>query len=142
MKIVTLLYERNCVMKKIISLALVCVMLVGAVFALSSCGKFDSTPEETAAALSEEGYEVSVNQAPADCKVYIYASYNNVNEKTFEEIEIYYFESEGDAEAAFGAMSEKFDAKIAEQDKDYKREYGISGDVIYYGTKAAIKAAK
>lgn len=143
MKNVTLLYERNCVMKKIISFALVCVMLVGAMLTLSSCGKSYEIPAEAKEILEEEGYTVTTEEAPNDCKTYIHAYYNNVNEKTFDEIEIFYYENEAEAEAAWTATKEPlFKAKVAEQDKDYKYEYGLDGALIYYGTKGAVKAAK
>ena len=142
MKNVTLLYERNYVMKKIISFALVCVMLLGAMLTLSSCGKSYHNPAEAKEILEEEGYTVAVNEAPNGCKTYIHAYYNNVNEKAFEEIEIFYYEDEAAAEAAWEAQSKDFEDKVAAQDKDYKYEYGIDGALIYYGTKAAIKAAK
>ncbi len=142
MKNVTLLYERNYVMKKIISFALVCVMLLGAMLTLSSCGKSYKIPAEAKEILEEEGYTVSINEAPSGCKTYIYASYNNVKEKTFDEIEIYYYEDKAAAEAAWTTMSGAFEKDVAEQDKDYKYEYGIDGALIYYGTKGAVKAAK
>ena len=129
-------------MKKIISFALVCVMLVGAMLTLSSCGKSYQNPAEAKEILEEEGYTVTVNEAPNGCKTYIYADYNNVKEKAFEEIEIFYYEDEAAAEAAWEAQSKAFEDKVAKQDKDYKYEYGIDGALIYYGTKGAVKAAK
>ena len=130
-------------MKRIISFALICVMLVGCVFALASCGAPDSDPKEAKAALEEEKYEVTLKENVAGCKAYIYACCNNVNEKSFEEIEIFYYDSKDAAEKAWNdSMSEKFEKLVAAQDEDYKYEYGIDGALIYYGTKAAIKAAK
>ena len=125
-------------MKRIISLALVCIMLLGCVFALASCGKSYKNPEEAVEILEEEGYIVYLNEF----KNYIYAYYNNVHEKAFEEIEIFYYSDEDAAEKAWETLEAQLKAKADAKDENYQYSYGIDGSLIYYGTKAAIKAAK
>ena len=125
-------------MKKIISFALVCVMLLGCVFALASCGKSYTTPDEAKAALEEAGYTVYVNES----KTYLYANFNNVNKKAYDEIHIYYYDSESAAQAAWTVKSAEYEKQVSEQDEEYKYEYAIDGSVIYYGTKEAVKTIK
>ena len=130
-------------MKKIISTVLLCVLLCGCMFALASCGAPNSDPKAAAEALKEEGYVVTLNESPVGYKATIVATKNNVKEKEFEYVEIYYFNSEADAETAFDTLSTKFSAEAEElKGTDYEIEYGISGSLIYKGTSGAIKAAK
>ena len=129
-------------MKKIISFVLVCVMLLGCAFTLCSCGEPDSDPKDAVKSLEKDDYTVTVKENIGGCKTYIYAYYNNLKEKCFDEVEIYYYADEAAAQKAYEAKSKVFEALVEKQDEDYKYEYGIDGALIWDGTKAAIKAAK
>ena len=130
-------------MKKIISTVLVCVLLLGCVFALASCGAPDSDPKEAKANLEEEGYTVTLRENFDGYAATLYAYYNNVNKKEFNEIYIYYFSDEAAAEKAWESL-EKVYSEEAESKKDTALEikYGIDGNLIYKGTVDAVKAAR
>ena len=125
-------------MKRILALILAVAMLTCSVFALASCGKSYKNPEEAVEILEKEGYTVYLNES----KSYIYAYYNNVNEKAFEEIEIFYYADKAAAEKAWETLEGQLKAKADAKDENYQYKYDIDGSLIYYGTKAAIKAAK
>ncbi len=129
-------------MKKIISTVLVCILLCGCIFALSACGAPDSDPKAAAEALEEEGYEVTLTENTKGYAATIVAIKNNVKEKKYDYVEIYYFNSEADANKAWETLESKFSAEAEEFDgTDYEIEYGKSGAVIYKGTPDAIDAA-
>ena len=130
-------------MKKIISTVLVCVLLLGCVFALASCGAPDSDPKEAKANLEEEGYTVALRENVDGYAATLYAYYNNVNKKEFNEIYIYYFSDEAAAEKAWESL-EKVYSEEAESKKDtaFEIKYGIDGKLIYKGTVDAVKAAR
>ena len=129
-------------MKRIISIALVCVLLLGCVFALASCGAPKDDPKEAKAALEEEGYSVTLNENVSGLAATIVAFKDNVKDKEYDYVEIYYFNSEADAEAAWAEAEEAYKAE-AEKVKgtDYEIDFGIDGKIIYKGTVNGVKAA-
>ena len=130
-------------MKKIISTVLLCVLLCGCIFALVSCGAPNSDPKEAAASLEDDGYVVTLNESFVGYKATVTASKNNVKDKEYDWVELYYFNSDEDANKAWETFEAKFSAE-AEELKDTENEivYGISGSLIYKGTPRAVKAAK
>lgn len=129
-------------MKKIISTVLVCILLCGCIFALSACGAPDSDPKAAAAALEEEGYDVTLNENAVGYAATIVAVKNNVKEKEYDYVEIYYFDSEEAANKAWETLESAFAAEAEEFDgTDYEIDYGKDGVVIYKGTPDAIDAA-
>ena len=130
-------------MKKIISTVLICILLLGCILALASCGVPSSDPKEAKAALEEEGYTVELRENNNGCVATIYAYYNNVKEKKFDEIEIFYYKDEAAAQKAWETKEKSYeDEKESKKDTDFKIQYGIKETVIYKGTVDAVKAAK
>lgn len=129
-------------MKKIVSTILVCVLLLGCVFTLASCGAPDSDPKKAEKALKEEGYTVFVRENYDGCVYTISAQKDDVKEKKFDDIEIRYYADEAAAENAWKTLEALY-AKEAESKEgtDYEIKYGIDGTVIYKGTVDAVKAA-
>ena len=130
-------------MKKIISTLLICVLLIGCVAVLAACGAPSSDPKEAKANLEEEGYIVELRENVEGYAATLYAYKNNVNQKKFDEIYIYYFKDSAAANKAWETMEDAF-AKEAEptKDTDYEIEYGIDDKLIYKGTVDAVSAAK
>ena len=62
-------------MKKIISTILVCVLLVGSLFTLASCGGLSGTYEGTILSLTFSGSEVAINLKGGEAEDAIKASY-------------------------------------------------------------------
>jgi len=129
-------------MRKIISTVLVCVLLLGCIFTLCSCGAPDSDPKTAKENLEDEGYDVTFRENYEGYAATIYARNDNVNEKEFNEIFIYYYNDENAANEAWKTLEDKFakEAKTKEG-TDYEIKYGIDGKVIYKGTVDAVKAA-
>ena len=136
---------------RILSLALVAVMLA---VTLVSCGAPAKTAADAEAALKENGYTpinddrivpgVLALSGIASCTNKVtgvkFVEDEDGNKKT-EYVAIYYF---ADKDSATKAMEKIGDEE--KKDKDEKAEDWVSatqsGAMIYYGTKAAIKAAK
>ena len=139
------------IMKKIISLVLVCVMLVGCMFALSSCGAPNSDPAKAKAALEEAGYIADITDDPIEVIVYgaigIEAIVSGVKvaeddeDKLVDAVTIFYLKDEADVQKAYETL-EPYYNKAVEQYEDLDMQMGKSGNMIWFGTKAAIKAAK
>ena len=132
---------------RILSFALVAVMLCAT---LASCGAPAKEPADAVAALKENNYVAAEDKLviPTALKlagvdgVKSVVSGSATIEDKFETITIVYF---NDKDAAKTAM-EKVE-KYASDNKDSKAEESDwvvkqSGAMIYFGTKAAVKAAK
>ena len=130
-------------MKKIISTVLACVLLLGCAFALFACGAPNEDPKEAKAALEEEGYSVTLNENVPGLAATITAFYNNVKDRESDYVEIYYFNSEADAEEAWKTLEDTYKAEAEKlKGTDYEIDFGIDGKVIYKGTVNGVKAAK
>ncbi len=129
-------------MKRIISAVLVCILMVGCVFALASCGGPNSDPAKAKASLDEAGYSVTKLDASGSVveKGIIVAmnlaGIDNIKsvvtaKKDADEITIIYF---ADSDCAKAELADVQDYA----DKTCKQV----GALIYYGTEAAVKAAR
>lgn len=141
-------------MKKIISLALVCLLLVGTMFSLASCGASapNSDPDKALAALKANGYEAekldgfSMLTFP-DAKCAITGVKESEDEDKFvDTIFIIYYKSAEDAKDHWDGIQDFFNKMMDEADKEEVNEsdwvINQSGSMIYFGTKAAVADAK
>lgn len=138
-------------MKKIFSAVLVCVLLLGCVFALASCGGPNSDPEAAGDALDKAGYKVDITDNAVELAVYgalgmeaavsAYKAAEDDDDKILDAVAIFYFKEDADMDKAYETI-EKLYEKAKEVEPDIDLEIGKSGNMIWYGTKAGIKAAK
>ena len=131
-------------MKKIISSVLVCVLLIGTMLVLASCGGPNSDPKKAEAALKDAGYVVVLNDGSALGGLGGLALPDGVEATIFatkdgEYLAISYYE---DADA----LKDAWDEAKEEAEKLEDKYEGIvckkSGKMIYIGTADAVKAAK
>lgn len=124
-------------MKKTLSLILVFMLLFCTVM-LVSCAKPASDPDDAEEALKENGY--NVNRFKEDGNTYILAS------KGLDNIKIVYYKDEDDAEDAYDELEDKyedFEEFADEYDIDIDDiDYGKSGNMVWDGTKDAVKDAR
>ena len=138
-------------MKKIISLVIVCVMLLGCTLVLSSCGGPNSDPAAAKAALDEAGYAADITDDPISLAFYGAIGIKSVvsgmkvaeddEDKLVDAVSIFYLEDDADVDKAYETLEKYYD-KAVEQYEDLDMEIGKSGNMIWFGTKDAIKAAK
>jgi hypothetical protein len=139
-------------MKKIISAVHACVLLLGCVFALASCGAPAKDPAKAEANLKGAGYQVKLlnNKEVLDI---VYGSDETNPNKIVAEIKavkgndfinIFYYDSKESAKEAWKTIEAQYEATALnlKESEDLKIKYGREGAVIYIGTKAAVKAAK
>ena len=131
-------------MKRILSAVLACVLLVGCVFVLASCGGPNADPEKAEAALKEEGYTVmaipSFGIAGVEKSISAYKIIDEETEKA-EGVYIFYLSEDADADKAYEEI-EKLYNEAKEEDEDIDFKIGKADGMIWFGTAAAIKAAK
>ena len=130
-----------------LSLTLVAVMLCAV---LASCGGPAKDPADAVAALKENGYVAAEDKVaiPAALKllgvngVKSVVSGSATVEEKFQTVTIVYFDDKDAAKTAMEKLekyaSDEKDDKVEESDWVVKQ----SGAMIYFGTKAAVKAAK
>ena len=128
-------------MKRILSAVLACVLLVGCVFALASCGGPNSDPEKAEAALKEEGYTVVAIPTFGLAGVKKAISAYKVDEENNEGVQIFYLTEDADADEAYEEI-EKLYNEAKEEDEDIDLKIGKADGMIWFGTADAIKAAK
>ncbi len=136
-------------MKRILSAILVCILMVGCVFALASCGGPNKDPEKAKAALEDAEYTVRFSDDEKvlddDVEAQIIAF-----DKDGNYISIIYCADKDAAKDAYEEAEEDIDemkkelAKMLnlEEGKEIDLELGKSGKIVWAGTKDAIKAAK
>jgi len=131
-------------MKRIISAVLVCILMVGCVFALASCGGPNKDPKKAAKALEDAEYTVNLVDGEAaktlKCEAMI-SAYN----KDGETITIMYYLEAADAKEAYNEAKDalkELEEAAKEADEEFNYEVGKSGKMVWMGTKDAIKAAK
>ena len=127
-------------MKKILSAILACVLVLGCVFALASCGGPNKDPEAAKAALEDAGYTVYLRTEGLgdDYEAQLSATKKN-DDGSYEMISIVYCTSAAVAKANLADAKEAIELAGDEAD-GYSA--GQSGTVVWMGTDAAIKAAK
>ena len=135
-------------MKKILSMILVCILTVGCVFALASCGAPNKDPKAAKAALEEADYKVTLLEGMLLEGAAAAIGVEDLDAmltafKDDDAISIYYFEEKEDAEEAYEKLEELYNEAKEEADEDDPEiKLGKSGNMIWMGTKNAIKAAK
>ena len=129
-------------MKKIISALLVCVLLVGCMFVLASCGGPNSDPAKALAALKDKDYAAAEDKVivPTALRLAGVEGIDTVisGTKTDEDdkiqtITIIYFDEAADANEAWEAVQEYAEKNNDEEETDWV--VAKSGAMIYFGTK-------
>ena len=138
-------------MKKIISLVIVCVMLLGCTLVLSSCGGPNSDPAKAKAALDEAGYIADITDNPIELAFYGAIGIKSVvsgmkvaeddEDKLVDAVSIFYLKDDADVDKAYETLEALYN-EAKEEYEDLDMEIGKSGNMIWFGTKDAIKAAK
>ena len=126
-------------MKKILSAILACVLVLGCVFALASCGGPNKDPEAAKAALEEAGYTVYLRTEGLGDDYEAQLSATKVDGENYEMISIVYCTSAAVAKANLADAKEAIEL-AGDEAEGYSA--GQSGTVVWMGTEAAIKAAK
>ena len=130
-------------MKKFTKILALTLVLIMSVTLLASCAAPNKDPEKAKEALEENDYEVLLTDisilgafAPYDGLEYSLVAGTKDGE---EGLVVYYFEDADAANEAWDDIEDEIEeAKEEEPDLIAKK----SGSMIYFGTKAAIKAAK
>ena len=135
-------------MKKTLRLIALALVLVMSVAMLASCATPNKDPDDAIAALEDNGYTAAKDNliVPTALKLLgvdgvktVISGSAKIDDK-YETVTVIYFESKDDANDAWEKVQE-----YANDEKDDKAEDWVckkSGAMIYYGTSAAIKAAK
>ena len=141
-------------MKKLIriaALSLVAVMLCGM---LTACGAPAKDPADAKAALEKAGYTIleSDTALPIAFKLAGYdlstvltatkAATDDKGNTVVEHVTVFYFADKDNAAKAMEKVKQEADEDKKGQDESRWVNPTQSGALIYYGTKAAIKAAK
>ena len=145
--------KRITLVTSIVVLTLVCAMLFAA------CAPA-ADPDAAKKNLKDEGYSATVYDGDGMVvgtalalagvenvnKVLVASKYSN---DTFEFLTVFYFDSAKDANNAVDKAKEYAKDREKEEEKDQKKEegsvewvFGKSGKMIWFGTKAAVKAAR
>lgn len=136
-------------MKKLLQWISLTLVLVTVLALFASCAPA-ADPADAVAALKDAGYTALVDKVAAPA-LYIQATGKTVTaavigEKLDEDgknqiVTILYFESAADAKAAYDTEALRADVS-ATQGSATDWVYAKSGSMIYWGTKAAVKAAR
>lgn len=136
---------------RIMALTLVAVMLCAT---LASCGAPAKDPAKAVDALKEDGYATTKDDTviPALLKLAGYdlksvvtgtkTAEDKDGNKTVEHVSVFYFADKDNAEKALDKVKEYASDDKKESDESTWVEPTRSGAMVYYGIKAAIKAAK
>lgn len=131
-------------MKKTLKIVAIMLVAVMSLAVLVACAP-NADPDKAVAALKEAGYDA--NKIPStglfgkECYV--------VGSKTFKDddgnikvefVMIYYYKTNEDAQSDWESIKAEADKSDKKDDSDW--EVGSSGKMIWYGTSAAIKAAR
>ena len=134
-------------MKRIISTILVCVLMLGCVLTLVSCGSPNKDYKKAKEGLEDADYDVILIEGEALESLGI-EGLEAVLTATNEDdkgLIVYYFEDKEAANDAYDAIKEEFEAmkELAEEmDEEFDYKLKKSGAMIWYGDTEAIKAAK
>ena len=140
-------------MKSLLAVMLIAMMAIS----FTSCG-IPSDPAKAKANLEGEGYKVLLEQVDLGDLGNMLGDKTEANlvaTKGEESVTITWYKEEADAKTAYDALKKTFeDAKAqlekmedGEQKDALKKEidnaaYGRSGKIVWFGTKAGVKAAK
>ncbi len=136
---------------RILTLALAMVLLCGA---LTACGAPAKNPEDAKAALKEAGYTIleSDTALPIAFKLAGYdlstvltatkAVTDDEGKTVVEHVTVFYFVDKDNATKAMEKVTAEAENDKKDQDESRWVNPTQSGAMVYYGTKAAIKAAK
>lgn len=125
-------------MKRIISAILVCVLMMGCVLALVSCGGPKKNPEKAKKALEDAKYTVVLLEGDKAGEG-IEAMLTAVSEDMKNQISIVWYEKKADAKDAYKEAKEALEEM---GDAAENMVVGKSGKMVWMGTKEAVKAAK
>lgn len=135
-------------MKKVLRLIALSLVLAMTVVMFASCGAPNKDPDDAIAALKDNGYTAAKDNAivPTALKFLgvdgvktVISGTAKIDDK-IETVTVIYFDSKDDANDAWEKVQE-----YAEGEKDDDASDWVckkSGAMIYFGTSAAIKAAK
>ena len=136
-------------MKKAIRLLAFAILTVMLCITLASCGGPNADPDDALSALKDNGITWAAKDKVAiplalkalgvDGVETVVSGTGKIDDE-FAHITIIYFEEKDDANDAWEKVQEYADDKKDEDTEDWVCKK--SGKMIYYGTKAAIKAAK
>ncbi|MBQ9744606.1 MAG: hypothetical protein IJW19_05720 [Clostridia bacterium] len=153
-------------MKKIISMALVVLMLVGSMLTLVACAGIPSDYKEAKANLEDNDYDVEVqtNDTVINATLSMMFGADDVDadalveaEKDDDGIILVYCEDSDSAKALDDAYNEFVEESLDALEEYYgkdsdeyaeaaeeleKMEHGVSGKVFYFGTEQAVKDVK
>ena len=137
-------------MKKILSAVLACVLLLGCVFALASCGaaKPNANAADAKAALEAAGYEVEMYDTAeylahfgVEGLAAFVSAYIEEDDEIKEAVNIYYLTDGADADKAYEAIEAIFN-EGKEDVPELELVIGKADKMVWFGTKAAVEAAK
>ena len=132
-------------MKRILSLALACVVLLSVMLTLTSCGKVLNTPADVAQSLEAAGYTVDTVFAEEgkhfdDGRIaYISAK------KDYDSIVIVYYNNNTDVFQKYLEAEEdaiKLETSLKKSQVNIEIEAKKFGNAVWYGSVAAIEAAE
>ena len=130
---------------RLVALSLVLLVMLGA---LVSCGGPNADPEKAEKALKDNDYDVEVIDSKiALALLGLSDDVDNIEcvimasseEDRDDGIFIFYFEEKEDADNAFESLEEYAEKAMEDNDDIVIKK---SGKMVYFGTKAAVKAAK
>ena len=136
---------------RILTLALAMILLCGA---LTACGAPAKDPEDAKTALKEAGYTIleSDTALPIAFKLAGYdlttvltatkTATDDEGKTVVEHVTVFYFVDKDNATKAMEKVTAEAENDKKDQDESRWVNPTQSGAMIYYGTKAAIKAAK
>lgn len=138
--------------KHIIIIAAVLALVMMSTVLLCACAPA-SNPEKAEAALNKHGYggklttSIVVTSLAEGVTTAVYGVYTPENSDTTEGVVIIYFDSADHAKAAYNTIKEKVSALmtlmgVKESKEDSYWSFEMSGKMIWYGTKAGVKAAR
>ena len=135
-------------MKKIISALLVCVLLVGCMFVLASCGGPNSDPAKALDALKDKDYLAAEDKlvipnilkglGAKGVETLVTGSKKD-DEGYVQTVTIVYFEDAASANESWEAVKDYADDKKEGEDSQWV--VAKSGAMIYWGTKQAVADA-
>ena len=126
-------------MKRILSAILVCVLMLGCVLTLVSCGGPNKDPKKAKEALEKAEYTVMLIEGDAAGEG-IEAMLTAVSKDGKDQIAIVYYEKKADAKEAYKEAKDALKELGDKAPENYV--VGKSGKVVWTGTKDAVKAAK